>query len=340
VTKLARAWQRWVAFLSQREDAASLAVARIISGSTVCVHLAMMALSGAASASWVDVAHGGARGVFVPFWLAKLGGATPLNVRALMFAGIIASGLMAFGLFTRVTVVLTWFLFRTLSNLNDMAGGSSDDLLMNGLFILMWSGCGRALSLDALERKRKDPNAATDAPAWPRYVLIFQIITVYWTTGLQKVSNHWWPPPFGSSDAIWFILQDPNWTRWLYSPQTLLPFFRVTQLATAVTWLFENSGLLLLLAFWFRATRERPGRVRAFFNAPLERFGLGVDFRLLYLAVGFSMHFGIWVLMEVGPFFNAVLVCYACCITPAEWRAVVARLRALFAFRTRAASQA
>jgi hypothetical protein len=39
------------------------------------------------------------------------------------------------------------------------------------------------------------------------------------------------------------------------------------------------------------------------------------------------MHFGIWVLMEVGPFMNAVLVCYACCITPAEWRAALEWLR-------------
>jgi hypothetical protein len=226
-----------------------------------------------------------------------------------------------------VTVFLTWFCFLTLSNLNDQSGGSSDDLLLNGLFILMWSGCGRALSIDWLQRRREDPAAATDAPAWPRYVLIFQIVTVYSTTGLQKVSNTWWPPPFGSADAIWFILQDPNWTRWLISGQSLAPFFRLTQLATVGTWLFENGGLLLLLAFWFLHTRERPGRVRAFFNAPLKRFGSNVDFRLLYLAVGFSMHFGIWVLMEVGPFFNAVLVCYACCITPAEWRAALDRLR-------------
>jgi hypothetical protein len=331
-----RAWQRWVAFLSQREDAASLAVARIISGSSVCVHLVTMGLSGAGAAAWVSAKHGGAHDITGPAWLGLLGGATPFNVYALIFVGAVVAALMALGIYTRATVFLTWFCFKTLSYLNDQAGGSSDDLLLNGLFVLMWSGCGRALSIDSLQRRREDPAEATDAPAWPRYVLIFQIITVYWTTGVQKVSNSWWPPPFGSADAIWFILQDPNWTRWLISAQSLAPFFRLTQLATAVTWLFENSGLLFLLAFWFRSTRERPGRVRAFFNAPLKRFGSNVDFRLLYLAVGFSMHFGIWVLMEVGPFFNAVLVCYACCITPAEWRAVIDRLR----FRRASSSQA
>jgi hypothetical protein len=286
-----------------------------------------MAYSGAGAACWVHVSHGGARSVTVPEWLFALGGATPFNVYALIFVGAVSSALMTLGIYTRVSVALTYFCFRTLSLLNDMAGGSSDDLLLNGLFILMFSGCGRALSVDYLQRRRDDPNAPTDAPAWPRYVLIFQIITVYWTTGIQKISNAWWPPPLGSADALWFILQDPNWNRYLISAQTLLPFYRVTQLATAVTWLFENSGLVLLLAYWFRHTRERPGRVRAFFNAPLKRFWPNVDFRLIYLAVGFGMHFGIWVLMEVGPFMNAVLVCYACCITPAEWRAVFERLR-------------
>ena len=54
--------------------------------------------------------------------------------------------------------------------------------------------------------------------------------------------------------------------RWLIDPQSLAPWFRVTQLATLGTWLFELSGLLLLLAFWYRHTRDRPGRLRAFFN--------------------------------------------------------------------------
>jgi hypothetical protein len=322
----ARAWLRWVSFLSQREDATSLAVARIISGSTLFVHLVIMRLSGAGDAAWVDVAYGGARSSFVSPWLQSLGGASPTNVHMLLYLACAGAGLMALGVLTRASVLVTWFCFNTLTRMNFMAGGSSDDLLMNGLFVLLWSGCGRALSVDQWVRRRRDAAAPQDAPAWPRYVLIFQIITVYWTTGVQKVSNSWWPPPLGSLDAVWFILQMSNWTRWLITPQGLAPYFRITQLATLGTWLFELSGLLLLLAYWYRHTRDRPGRLRAFFNAPLRRFG-SLDFRLIYLALGFTMHFGIWVLMEVGPFFNAVLVCYACCITPDEWRAAFKKLQ-------------
>ncbi len=322
---LLRAWARWVAFLSTREDATSLAVARIISGSTIAWNLLSMLKSGAAAQAWVDHQYGGAHNTFSEVWLQTLGGATPGNIRALIFVGIAAGLMMALGAATRASTFVTWLCFHTLTDTNYLAGGSSDDLLLNGLFVLLWSGSGRALSVDHWWRRRRDPLASSDAPAWPRYVLIFQICTVYWTTGMQKVSSAWWPPPFGSLDAIWFILQEPTWTRFTIPAQTLRPFFRLTQLATLTTWLFENSGLLLLLAYWYRATRKKAGRVRAFFNAPLG-VGRKVDFRLCYLAVGLSLHLGIWSLMQVGPFLNSVLVCYACCITPGEWRSLIERI--------------
>jgi len=172
---------------------------------------------------------------------------------------------------------------------------------------------GRAISVDQWLKRRKDPQASSEVPVWPRYVLIFQIITVYWTTGMQKVSNGWWPPPVGSLDSIWYILQDPTWTRWVIVGKDLAPFFRFTQFATFTTWLFENSGLLLLLAYWYRYTRERPGQgarvlQRSALESAVHQWPVSqhaarpvfahalaptldrIDFRLLYLSVGFSMH--------------------------------------------------
>jgi hypothetical protein len=327
-----RGWQRWVGFLSTKEDAAALACARMISGSTIAWNLFSMASSGAAFEAWVDLGSGGARNSFAPMF-APFGGCTYRNVHTLIAIGCIAGVLMAIGFATRLSTLVTWFSFMTLTNINYLAGGSADDLLLNGLFVLLLSGCGRTLSVDQWLRRRRDPAASSEAPAWPRWVLIFQIVTVYWTTGMQKVSASWWPPPFGTLDAIWYILQQPTWIRFT-TLEWATPLFRLTQLASLGTWLLENSAPVLLIAFWYRFTRERPGRVRAFFNAPLRPLrrwlGPGVetlDYRLCYLAAGFSMHLGIFLLMEVGPFFNSVLVCYACCITPAEWRAVIAWLR-------------
>ena len=99
-----------------------------------------------------------------------------------------------------------------------------------------------------------------------------------------------------------------------------MPWFppALTQLATLTTWIFEVSAPLLLLAFYFRATDGRPGRLRQWFNH--------WDYRLWYLGLGFCLHLGIELTMEVGAFFGAMLVFYAACIQPREWQAVSARI--------------
>lgn len=297
-------WPRWAEYIARREDATPLAVARIVAGTTIAWHLQAMWLSGVGVAVWVDEKFGGLKGVDLD-WLDRIGGATPANVRMLMVVGFIFAVAMALGFATRLATVGTYFAFRVLTGLNDHAGGSSDDLLINGLFVLMFADCGGALSLD---NRGKPPRVA---PSWPRYVLILQLVLVYCTTGLQKVSASWLP--VGPLDALWYIFQQPSWHR---RPMTwLAPVYGLTQLGTLVAWCFEVSAPLLLVAFWYRATPERPGRVRAWFNR--------WDFRTLYLCVGTSLHFGIWLTMEVGPFWGGMLVCYAACFTADEYRAAV-----------------
>ncbi len=301
-------WSRWVSLLDRREEATALAASRIIAGFTLGHHLVATWASGAWRAVWVDVQFGGIRSVDhgVLDWI---GGATPFHVRAFMAMGIASSVLMVGGAWTRAACVLAWFSFRTLSLLNDHSGGSSDDLLISVLFLLMFSGCGRALSLDGPGR------TGGETPAWPRYLLVGQMVLMYFTTGLQKVSAGWLP--FGPMDALWYILQQPTWhridMRWLW------PLFPLTQLGSAVTWLFELGAPLLLLAFWYRLTRERPGKARTWFNR--------VDFRTKFLLVGLALHLGIFLTMEVGPFLGTMLALYAACFSPAEWKRAIARLR-------------
>ncbi|HVO29133.1 MAG TPA: HTTM domain-containing protein [bacterium] len=308
-------WNAWVALLSRREKATALAVSRMIAGSTVAVHLFWMWWTGTAAAVWVDTRFGGMRYLDAGPLLRHLGRCTPTMETTLLAAGIAAAVLMTLGLYTRVTAVLTWFCWKSLTGFNDIAGGSSDDLLVNGLFLLMLSGSGNALSLDARWRGKGGL-----VPAWPRYILIVQLVVMYFTTGLQKISIGWIPG--GPADALWYILQQPTWQRHDHDMRLFAALFPLTQLGTIVTWLFEAGAPVLLLAFWFRETPERPGRVRAFFNR--------VDFRTKYLALGVLLHGGIWWLMEVGPFMNAVFVLYAACFHPDEWERVLSRVRARF----------
>ena len=75
---------------------------------------------------------------------------------------------------------------------------------------------------------------------------------------------------------------------------------------------------VLWLAFWYRLTRDRPGRLRAAFNR--------WDARALYLLLGVSMHLGIEATMEVGAFFPATMALYVAAFTPDEWRRLGRRL--------------
>jgi hypothetical protein len=302
-------WSRWVRLLEHREPATALALCRIVLGVTLVGHLVAMQTTGVAAAVWVDARYGGMATV-APRWLEWFGGATPRNVHAVLAVAVLSAALMVVGLFTRAAQVAMWATFRLLSGLNDDCGGASDDLLTNALFVLMFADSGRALSLDARLRGKRG-----EVPAWPRYVLIGQLVLMYWSTALHKLSSHW--VPGGPLDALWYILQEPLWQR--RPMRALAPAFPLLRVAALVTWVFEQTAPLLLLAFWYRATRARPGRLRALFNR--------VHFRTVYLLLGVALHTSILATMEVGPFFGAVMAFYACCVHPGEWRAIGAWVR-------------
>ena len=129
---------------------------------------------------------------------------------------------------------------------------------------------------------------------------------MYGATGLHKLGATWLPT--GGYSALYWALQDAvfrrfetAWVAWVYP---------LTQVGTLVAWCFEVLSPLLLLVFFYRATRERPGRVRALFNR--------VDLRIPYLLVGLCLHLGIWLLFEVGPFSPISLSFYFCLWRPEE----------------------
>jgi hypothetical protein len=147
----------------------------------------------------------------------------------------------------------------------------------------------------------------TEAHAWPRWVGVGQIVVVYWSTGLQKLSAGWIPG--GPMDALWYILQQPTWHR--VDMHWLAPLYPFTQAATMVTWLFEQAAPLLLLALWYRRTRLRGGWLRAQFNR--------VDARAWYLGLGVLLHASIELTLEVGPFSFAMLSLYPLAFHADEW---------------------
>jgi hypothetical protein len=296
-------WQRWVAILDVREPAQALAAMRIITAVTVFLTFANAWTSGVAKNLWVDPA-------VAPIdagWLKHFGGATWTNVRALLIVGLSSSVLLFFGAFTRVAAILTFATYRSLVFLSIWSGGSGDNVVANLLFLLVLAKSGDAWSIDARLFR-----SSTTVPAWPRYLAIGQLVTIYVSTGWQKLSAAWMP--FGTREAVWLSLQHPIWQR---RPMLWFPAW-ITQIATVSTWFFEIAAPLLILAFYYRATADRPGRVRAFFNR--------IDFRAKYLAVGFALHLGIELTLEVGDFFGGMMGLYCACIHPSEWISLFSRV--------------
>lgn len=314
---LRRLWARLIALVEQREDASSLALTRIVAGTTLFAHLVHLLWTGAATFAWVEPAGLGFANR--PGLLAYVGGGTVSNVVALTCVCATASLLVALGLLTRASILVAWLSFRALLELNSEARSGYDSLLVNTLFLLLLSGCGRALSLDALIFQK-----ARLVARWPRMLLVFQIGILYGGTALMKASNGW--VPGGDADALWFILHQPMWSRLIELPAWS---FLLTQIATTLTWLWELSGPLFAVSVWLREA-EPTSRKLAWCKRVLDR----VRFRELWLVAGVGVHLGIEVSMEVGAFSGASLALYFCAVRPDEWRALLTGIRRRLGKRT------
>lgn len=307
-------WQRVVAFVEEREEGTSLALTRIAVGTTLACHFIRLIYTGGAEFAWTSAEFGGfaAR----PGYLEYVGGNTPGAVLALCMVVVISSIMSALGLFTRASLLTAFLAFRACTEMNGEARSGYDSLLVNMIFLLMLSGCGRSLSLDALIFKK--PTLVT---RWPRMLFVFQIALIYGGTALMKGSAGW--VPGGDADALWFILHQPMWARFAELPTWS---FFLSQVATTSTWLWELSGPLFAVSVWLR---ESPPQ-RSKFWMRVKRLLDRVRFRELWLLGGIGIHIGIEVFMEVGVFSPASVALYFCAIRPDEWRALGAKI-----YRTR-----
>lgn len=307
-------WAAWVALLDTREPATSLALFRLACGLVICGAVGSVLAHGLVPVLWLDAADGGHLETVNRPWLFELlGGVTPRSVWAMTLTALAAGALLALGLGGRVTAFVALQSYLAVTDLNGLASGGDDRLLVNALWLLVLARATATLSLDC--RLRIGRWASDEAvPAWPRYLLIVQLVIVYAAAGWQKISEDWLPG--GEMSALYYILQIPSWQR--YGMAWLARYYPLTQLATAVTWFFEAGAPLLLLALWYRRTAERPGWLRALFNR--------LRYRDVFVAVGVSLHVGIMLLMNVEPFSWVALSYYLCLFRPEEWRALARRL--------------
>lgn len=314
MSRLKRWWGAWVALLDRREPGDAMALFRVAAGVIVVWVMASMWLSGMADIVWVDRAQGGYRALGDgPTLVRWLGGPTQGVIHGLIGVTLATGLALIAGLGGRVTAFVTLQGYMALHRLDNNASGSSDILVTNALWLLVLARSTATLSVDCRLRTGR---FRSDEPisAFPRYLGILQLVVMYWSTGMQKVSVYWFPA--GSYSALYYILQQPTWQR--FSMTWAARLYPLTQVATAVTWVWEVTAPLLLLVYYFRDTADRGGRLRRWANR--------WDLRLAWALVGLALHVMIYAAMDVSHFSQISLAFYLCLWHPAELSRALARV--------------
>ncbi len=309
-----RFWRWMVELSSRQEGGTSLALFRIFVSLTLLYSLLSIASADLVTALWVDRSHGGMQSVYENDLMRLLGGATPDVVWLLWTTALLSSLALLAGLWGRLSAFVLLQSYYALYMTNGLASGGYDMMISNALWLLVLGNGTATLSVDCYRRYGTIGSDET-VPAWPRYALVWQLTMIYFFTGIQKASAPW--TPGGGYTALYYVMHDPTWMRWggASLADALLP---LTRIGTAVSWHWEHSAILLPLVFYYRATRDRPGRIRAAFN----RF----DLRKVWAVLGLSMHVGILTMLNVGPFSLISASYYVSLFAPDEAKRALLRV--------------
>ncbi|MDQ3300354.1 MAG: HTTM domain-containing protein, partial [Myxococcota bacterium] len=294
------AWRAWVALWDHREDAAALALVRICVGLVLAYDLFTIARLGLVDALYLPPPVGYA--VAYDGWASALGwsGAT------VWLVATIAAACIATGTLTRVACVVFVLASAQLGHIAPDGERGIDMMLRIVVGILACSRSHARWSIDAWVRRRIGKPLAHEVPAWPRYLLLLQLLWIYVSGGLNKGGASW--GPFGGFTALANILADPHVAR--FDPAWVATALPLTRIATALTMAFELGAPLYLAFYYFAATRDQPGKLRALSNR--------LQLRWVWIALGLSFHLGIAITMRLGSFPWGMLALYPVLLMPRE----------------------
>jgi hypothetical protein len=294
---IARLWRAWVALLDRREPATQLALARIGLAIVALVDLCNVQRLGLVDALWSPLPAGYAN---------RWDGWLPLDAQGLWLAGVIALVAILAGAATRVACIAFVVISAQMSHLAPASESGVDQLFRIVLVILALSRCNARWSVDAWIARRIGRPPPELVPAWPRYLMMLQIVWVYFSGGMNKAGAEW--GPLGGFTALADALTDPHVAR--FDPSWLEVAYPLTRVATAVTMAFELGAPLYLLAYYFAETRDRPGRLRAAFNRARVRW--------IWLALAVSFELGIAMTLRLGNFPWGMLALFPLLLRPEE----------------------
>ncbi|MEZ4240952.1 MAG: HTTM domain-containing protein [Myxococcota bacterium] len=311
---IAALWTHWVRLLDRREAPDVLALVRIgVAAVLLSDYLTVWRL-GLVPALMAGADAGGLAHASGNPWADWIG--ADLRGAWLLEAGLVgASAALMVGLGSRAAAVALMLLSTQWAMLLPEGDRAIDMLLRNVLLVLAFSRAGATWSVDARLRTGSWRGDGAPVPAWPRYVLVLQVVVMYFTAGVQKYGQHWWP--WGGYSGLYVILHDWSYASHAFGWIRHQPFFLGTQLATAVTMLWQWTYPVVLVHYF---PPRRPGR----FAAAFERWHL----HWAWIAVGAFFHVGIAVTMQLGIFPWGMLAVYPAFLHPDELRGLWGRVRA------------
>ncbi len=313
-------WSRFVSLMDERERATSLALIRIALASVLLADWAHAGSLGLVETLWGPSAQGGFGDADTwetgptAFALFSASTTTTWLVYVSAIISAIAFGL---GVLTRVSGVVLLFASTQFAQILGQSDRGIDIAMRIVLILLICSGCGETLSIDA-RRKRGAWVSDTLIPAWPRYLIIVQLCWIYFGAGIHKTQAAWWPG--GDWSALYIILQDPHFARFDFG--WMASVYPLTQLGTASTIAFELLAPVFGLALWYRRTRERPGRMRALLNR--------VRFVEIWLGTAIGFHVALMFTLQLGIFPYGMLSFYPAFARPERFEESWTRLRTRF----------
>lgn len=300
MTTIKQRWRAWVELTSRREPATALVFVRISAALVLLCDQLWLWHLGVVDDMWSRYPAGYAS--YYSGWADSLG----LDATELWALAVAALACVLLGVATRVACAAFVIVSAQMAAICPN-GESAIDVLMRVVFaILALSRCDAQWSVDAWLMRRLGRPMPALVPAWPRYLLLLQLLWVYFSSGHNKSSAVW--GPHGGFTALANALLDPINGR--LSPAFIGAIYPVTRVATALTMLFEITAPLYLLWLYYAATPDRPGRLRAFANRWRVRW--------IWLALGIVFELGIAIGLKLGAFPFGMLALFWVLLLPDE----------------------
>ena len=221
---------------------------------------------------------------------------TGLAGRAAFYSCVAVFLAMTLGIWTRVTVPLSFAAAMLQFGWNNLPMSGGDLVLRVFLFYLLWTDCGTVWSVDTW-RARRRAGGASDLPReWPviapLQLVRFQLALIYFSAGLWKLHSDEWR----DGSAVYYVLNSNLYQRF---PDVLTPDLAwVTTGATYGTLIWELAFAPMVL---YKRTRN------------------------LALILGLLIHLGMFLTMEVGAFHLVMLAAYPAFLDPSRLAELASR---------------